>query len=1512
LEGGDFRMSSIDSRVVQMLFDNAAFEKGVATTMASLSRLNDSLKLSGGTSGLEAIDAEASKGLSIGNLANGLDSISSKFSALGVIGVTALANITNKVIDAGITIAKNFVIDPIKDGLEGYQQQIQATQTILANTASEGTNLTQVTGVLKDLQQYANLTVYSFSDMATSIGTFTAAGVDLNTSVSAIKGIANLAAFSGSTSQQASTAMYQLSQAIAAGKVQLQDWNSVVNAGLGGKTFQTALENTARVSGVAIDSIVKKAGGFRNSLQQGWLTSTILTKTLAQFTGDLSVAQIKAMGYTEAQAEAIYKQSQTAVDAATKVKTLNQLTQALKEEVATAYASIFKTIFGNIDQATTLFSSIHNAAENALTGPIYALGALLQGWSDLGGRAVLIQALTDVIHNLGAAVKVVESAFRSVFPATTSEQLVTLTKGFKDFVDRFKLTSNGADDLKRTLAGVFSIISLGIFVIKQIITTLGSMLTYMGAAPGNILAFTAKLGDLLVKFKDFVEQGQGVQKFFQFLGDILPITVTLLQNAATWVGNLFDKFQGKDPSGVVSKLNIQLGPMGGLLKGLNDLWAEFSKHLDGIEKVIEPIAAKFDSFFKNLASSIGNAVGSLNFQDVVNLINTGLFGALILLLKKFVASFGSKTGGLGEIVDTIKETFGTLNETFETMQKTLKAATLLAIAAAVALLTISVIALSKIDSQGLIRAGAAITVMFTELMGTLVIFEKFIEGEGWAKLPVMFGSLILLATAIDILVIAVKALAGLSWDGLAKGLTGLTVMLGELLIMLKLMGSPEGLIASGLGLTAFAKGVKVLSDAVVILSALSWSELTKGLVGVGVLLGSLGLFEKFAGTESTGILSGAGIILLATSIKILASSMGTFAALSWDQIAKGLVSIAGGLGLIGAALYLIPPSSVISAAGVLLVASSLGLIGDAIGKMGNMSWSTIGKGLTELAGALTLIAAALFVLPPSTLLSAAAIFVVATSLGLVADALVKMGGMSWDQIAKSLVELAGSLTIIAAAMIFMIEALPGAAALLVVTAALLLLLPVITTMGNMPWASLGEALAGLAGVFVILGAAGLLLTPLVPVLLALGAAIALMGVGVALAGAGVFLFATGLTALAAAGTVAAAALTGIVSALLGLLPQVGKEIGIAVIAFATTISTAGPAIVKAITTVLDALIEAITKESPKINLLLGNLLVMFLNDIVKYSPQINSTFMKLVDLLLSDLVSFVPKYTNAGINILIAVLNGIASRIGQVVTAGTNIVIAFINAIGSNAARLAQAGVQMIINFVNSLANEIRADVGQMRSAGLNLASALIDGMTGGLTGGIGDLLNKAKSMGGSVVSTFKSILGIHSPSTETFAIGAYTGQGLVNGIVSMGDAVTNAASNVGSSALLSMGKTIAGMSDLINANVNVNPTITPVLDLTSVKKSAGQINDILTPSSVSVGTSTTSAKIASAGQLDNSNAIVTVANSPTTPAPISYTQNNYSPKAISAADLYRQTKNQLSTVRGVLVYQDGGNEQPG
>ena len=385
--------NTVDSRVVEMRFDNKQFESNVATSMSTLDKLKQKLNLTSSAKSLEGL-GDAAKKCDMSGLGRGIEAVHTKFSALQVMGVTALANITNSAINSGKRIVKALTIDPVKTGLSEYETQINAIQTILANTRKEGTTVKDVNEALDELNAYADRTIYNFTEMTRNIGTFTAAGVKLETSVNAIQGIANLAAVSGSTSQQASTAMYQLSQALSTGTVRLMDWNSVVNAGMGGQVFQDALKETSRLLGTGADAAIKAEGSFRESLSTGWLTAEVLTETLkkfttsganeyvAEYTGLSKEAVAAALEEAEArygEANAIEKASEalakksgknkeeikdalefakTAEDAATKVKTFTQLWDVLKEAAQSGWAQTWRLIIGDFEEAKAIFTPL--------------------------------------------------------------------------------------------------------------------------------------------------------------------------------------------------------------------------------------------------------------------------------------------------------------------------------------------------------------------------------------------------------------------------------------------------------------------------------------------------------------------------------------------------------------------------------------------------------------------------------------------------------------------------------------------------------------------------------------------------------------------------------------------------------------------------------------------------------------------------------------------------------------------------------------------------------------------------------------------------------------------------------------------------------------------------------------------------------------------------------------------------------------------------------------------------
>jgi tape measure domain-containing protein len=1349
-------MASIEERVVAMKFDGNQFLTGVNQSLAALDKLNRGLKLQEGTKALSGIGAAAQQqtaGLS--GIASGVQHIADKFTAMKAIAFSALNTVTSQAVFAGQNLAKSLTVEPLLQGFREYETNMNSIQTILSNTTAAGTKLSDVTAALDELNHYSDQTIYNFSEMAKNIGTFTAAGVGLKPATAAIKGIANLAALSGSNSQQASAAMYQLSQAISSGRVSLEDWNSVVNAGMGGTVFQRALAQNAEKLGTLSKGAVKLKGdmknvtiegkSFRESItakpgQESWLTSKVLTQTLAQFTGDLSDAALAAQGFDKAQIKAIQSQAKMAKNAATQVKTLSQLLGTIKESVGSGWSATWKQIFGDFPEAKAMFTNVNNVLGSYIQKSADARNKVLSDWKAkaMGGRTAIINSIGNAFKAVLSVLKPIRDAFRDIVPAVTGKRLAELSKSLESFTKNLAIGGTTANNLKRTFAGFFAVLDIGWTIVKELVKTIFSLLGVATEGSGGFLAFTASVGDWLVNVRNAIKQGDGIKNVFKAIGTVLAIPIKLVQKLAGFLGSLFKDTDGASATNGIAKLSEKLEPLGRLGDVVSKAWAKTLVVMNNVVGFFKKAGSWIKDFLGPLGDQLATMFEGLDFKDILAGLNTGLFAGLLLMLRNVIGG-----GGLGGIMENVGDAMENLTGSLGAMQNTLRAATLLQIAIAVGILAVSMNVLSKIDAAGLTRAGAAITVMFAQLLAAMLIFEKVSGFVGFAKMPFIAASMILLAVAVNVLALAVKQLASLDWNELAKGLVGTTVLIAALVVAMKFMPNPAGMIASSIGLILLASAIKILASAVKDLSSIGWEDLSKGLLGVGALLGALGLFTKFAQANKGGLLAGAGLVLLAVGIKILASAMSDFAGFSWGEIGRGLVAMAGSLALVTAALILIPPTAPLAAASVLVTAIALKQVGEALEQMGQMGWGEIGKGLTAMLGALAIITAALTIIPPTAPLGAAGILIAAIALKQVADVLDQMGAMDWGTIAKAMVALAGSLLIIGVAVTAMTGALAGAAALLVVSAALAILTPVLTTLGAMSWGEMLKSLLMLAGALTILGIAGAVLTPVVPTLLGLGIAVGILGVGMALAGVGVLAFATGLAVLAGVGAGATAVVTGMVTAMIGLIPQVMEAIGKGLILFAKVIATAGPAITQAMTVVLTSLVTAIAKNAPKISNQLYKMLIQLIQTMNKHAGP------------LSD----------AGAKLIVNILSGIARNIGKIVKAATDVVVAFIKAVQSNQGRVIEAGVKLIISFVNGLANSIRNNSGAMRSAGRNLAMAIIDGMTGGLASGVGRIAAKAREVAASALNAAKSVLGINSPSKEFEKIGKFVNDGFRKGL---------------------------------------------------------------------------------------------------------------------------------------------------
>lgn len=1051
---------TIDERVVSMQFDNKNFESNVATSLSTLDKLKRSLNLSGAAKGLEDINSAAGR-VDMSALGSGVEAVRLKFSSLQVMAVTALSNITNSAVNAGKRIVSALTIDPIKEGFNEYETKINSIQTIMSNTANKGTTMEDVTRVIDELNTYADKTIYNFAEMTRNIGTFTAAGVGLEESASAIQGIANLAAASGSNSQQASTAMYQLSQAMAAGTVKLMDWNSVVNAGMGGEKFQEALKATAREHGIAVDSMIKENGSFRESLQEGWLSADILNETLNKFTVDGATKYAKSMmesgKWTKEQADALIKEAQSMEDAATKVKTFTQLWDTLKEAAQSGWGKSWEIIVGDFEEAKELFTEISDVLGGLIGKSADSRNKVLQGWKDLGGRTAVIDSLRNAFEGVSSIVKPISEAFREIFPPITSQKLYDFSVGLKNLTERLKMSDETANKVKRTFKGVFSIFD----IVRKAITSVVKALFDLSGSEG-----IASLGDL------FLDVAASIGDFFTSLNE---------------------NFNTDGISGILSSFSSLISDAFG--KATEEI-RSFGDIFSAIGNVISKVAGGIWNAIKEVFTWIADNVSA---GDVF----AGLAGGGIFVLAKKVA------GVFGKIKDVLDSIFGggksdkldigakfadildSVHGALESFTAGIKATSLLSIAIAIGILSASLNSISKLEavdiSKSLLAIGsmfAMLNLSFRSISKTLTKFDsKGIVKSGFA--------LILVAGAIKILGDAMEKIGSLSLPEITKGLIGIGGGLVELSVGLKIIGKTKISLSTSVAMLALAESCKILGDALKKFAKMSWEEIGRGLSAMGGALGefviALGVLSKVGGGGS--LLGSVGILIAVQSLDELSENLEKFAKMSWEEIGRGLSAMGGALGELGLALGALGKlsgfSSVLASGAILIAVQSLGKLADALKRFAGMTWEEIGRGLSGMGGALGEVAIITGVLGKLTglsgLLGAGSILIGVQGLGDLADALKRFGGMSWEEIGRGLVGMGGALgevAIISGTLgsLAPLGGLVGSGSLLLGIQGLGDLADALKKFGEMNWDEIGRGLSAMGGALGEVALGGLLNT----------------------------------------------------------------------------------------------------------------------------------------------------------------------------------------------------------------------------------------------------------------------------------------------------------------------------------------------------------------------------------------------------------------------------------------------------
>lgn len=1376
--------TTVENRVISMKFDNDEFEKRAGQTLKTIADLNKSMTFDGAKRGLSDIGA-AAKNVSLSGIAQGVEDLKSKFSALSVVGITALANIANRAVDAGLRITKSLTIGPIAEGFADYNTKLTSVQTIMNAT---GADIKTVNGFFKQLDTYSDKTIYNLSDMTGAFAKFTNAGVDMDKSVPAIKGIANMVALAGQDANAASIAMYNLSQSIAGGFLTTTDYKSLNLANVATKEWKTQMIEGA----VAAGTLKKNSQGlyaikgtkkalseqalFTEGLADQWATTDVLMKVL----GDYGNVQTD-----------IGKKAQAA---AQNVKSLPMMMDTLKASVGTGWTDSFEFILGNVEESTKLFTGMTNAIQGVLDKSAQSRNHMLHQWKDLGGRTAIIDAVRNAWNALGAVLKPIGDAWRSVFPpGGLGESLAKFSFKLREITSHLMIGKDTAENLKRTFQGVFALFKIGTTILGGLLKGFFSIFGVIGSGGGgmiaSLLSITAVVGDFLVKIQKLLVESGAIKAFFTLflsplavikplIGFVIQLADALialgkgdisgfhkkLETAFGGLGKIFDEIQAKVHA-FVDLLSMGLNSIGGYLGGfasnvqrtggsvaqmfggwasavsvfiqgftggtlakvsqtidrvagsfstlrgamnfhadlggmkgqtdqlaklgavaaaLGSVWRGVVNAFKGVGNALAPITSALNNFFTTLVKKLTDFISGMDMQDAVALVNTGFFIAMYLAFRKFLTMMSGLVGDISQMVQSISGVFGQLKDTLKAMQQEIQSKTILRIAAAVAILTASVVALSLIDPKRLGIALAALTTLFIQL-GAAMKFMDFDQ---------------------------------------------------------------KGMLGASASLVMIAGAITVLTGAVAILGHMNPKALIQGLIGVGTILAGLTLFMKFAEVSQGGIKAGAGLILLATAINMLVISVAALGNMAVGTLVKGITSIAAMLTILVVAVNGMT-AGLRGATAVAIIAGALVALTPVLIALGLLPYETLLKGLGAIAIGLGLLSIAANTMT-AALPGAGAIVIMAAALAILTPVIITLGNLDAGTIFKSMITIAAALTILSIAANSMDAALPGAAALLAVAGALLILTPVLVTLGQMSWGAIFKGITGLALVLTVLIVAMYALTPVIVILAAFSTAILVLGAGLALAGAGMFLFATALAALAVSGAAGFAVLIVGIQSFLAMLPLIAQQFGLALVAFAKVIAVAAPKLIQAFTAIIMAMLKSIQTTVPEFIKTMGIILKALLDEIVKRAPQIYG----------------------AGLDLILGLLKAIRSRIAQITNVAIDIVVIFLQTLKSRLPNIIQAGIELVVSFLNGLAEGLRSHKDQIAQAGYNIGSAIVEGLIHGVSVGKDKVIQAAKDLADHLPSWVKKVLGISSPSKVFEQIGIFVNEGLIKGLTGNRDQV--------------------------------------------------------------------------------------------------------------------------------------------
>lgn len=801
-------------------------------------------------------------------------------------------------------------IDSLTESGYTYNRVQAKVNDLLYQFSNEGEDasltIEDIEAGLDNLNEYADDTIYNFAQMTSAIGQFTTAGVDFNTSVASVKGIANLAALVGAPASDASRAMFQLSQGLATGYISLQDWLSIEHtAGMSGKIFQDTIMQTARKHGVAIDEMIEEDGKFRLTLQRGWLTSDILNESLAKISGDYDSDYWQMLGYTEDEINEIIKLGEVAKDAATKVRTWTQLWDSLKEAAGSGWAKSWEIIIGDFYEAPILLTRINDAVSGVLDNMSDFRNRALEMWKSLHGRDALIEGLANTFKAIGNVIHYVTDAFQMVFdvrPSMLGIYLSDISKSFYKFSTKLVTFTEKMQWLTNVFAAFFYIAKVGLKIIggalKLIFAFLNALFSGIGgiipaletlsewllAGASAILEFTQS-EKIFVKMKaGVVKAAEGIKWIFEKLGEVLGFVVIKIGEGIGKLSNMSFKEALVEIGTFFATIPILA------IEFLRDL--SLDKALEAIisfpVKVIKGIKDKSKDMYAAIKEALGSKKNDKDNQEKLE-EKTDDMDKTNTLLETIV-------GKLSEFWYKIKQAFSQGNVLYNFLMS---------------LTTLSTVSMfhsikNFFDSFDLSAISDVIKATAKVVKNTAYTMKAFGDVLKAYSLDIKAGALIKVALAVILLTVAITALTKIPTEKIVYGAGVIAALLGVIMLVTTFAADFGRFMAFSLGMVALAAALNLLLIPILIFSFIPVDKLYQGITIFVTIMAVLVIFTKIL-AKSVGVLNysntvfgetmhkksallemAAGLLAIALAINMLVVPLLIFSFMPYEKMQQGV------------------------------------------------------------------------------------------------------------------------------------------------------------------------------------------------------------------------------------------------------------------------------------------------------------------------------------------------------------------------------------------------------------------------------------------------------------------------------------------------------------------------------------------------------------------------------------------------------------------------------------------------